>query len=157
MYRMFIISKTFIIFPRQILPGLLLQSIISRTFIFSKIAPQRTLIINNPIIQDTRVNYFNHRNWLNACIVKTAIQKRNATLLDSKWYTVVLWWIYLTQGNSIRNPLLNPTLCHQAKRRSSCYAMLVTIISSGKPSRIWLYIYRVSHYRVRHIPNAEKS
>ena len=31
---MFIISKTFIIFPRQILPGLLLQSIISRTFIF---------------------------------------------------------------------------------------------------------------------------
>ena len=54
-YRTFIISKTFIIFPRQILPGLLLQSIISRTFIFSKIAPQRTLIINNPIIQDTRV------------------------------------------------------------------------------------------------------
>ena len=103
------------------------------------------------------LNDFNHRNWLNACIVKTAIQKRNATLLDSKWYTVVLWWIYLTQGNSIRNPLLNPTLCHQAKRRSSCYAMLVTIISSGKPSRIWLYIYRVSHYRVRHIPNAEKS
>ena len=31
---MFIISKTFIIFPRQILAGHLLQSIISRTFIF---------------------------------------------------------------------------------------------------------------------------
>ena len=28
----------------------------SRTFIFLKIAPQRTLIINNPIIQDTRVS-----------------------------------------------------------------------------------------------------